>query len=69
MRGVPDLAIITGSTTRGNPSFDTVDATSSMISLVPSIPVFPASIPMSSHTAIICDLTSEGWRHCASLTS
>ncbi len=53
-RGAPLFATITGSTTRGKPKSLTAFATAPMIPALLSIPVLPASIPMSSATTRTC---------------
>src|SRR5712692_7426630 len=59
--GSPDLAIITGSSTRGRrPCADSRSATARMIGAVESMPIFTASAPMSESTASICWATNSG---------
>ena len=65
----PDLATITGSTTRGNRCSAALRATAPTIPSLASIPVLAASTPMSSTTASICSATKSGASSRTALTS
>ena len=57
----PLSATITGSTTTGAPGTrSSALTTATMVSVVPSIPIFTASTPMSSATARTCSTIAAG---------